>query len=115
MNILLVYLDDIIVFCRSFEEHIDRAMTRLSKHGLKLKAEKCVLLKTEVHFLGHVISGDGVKTDPEKICVVKEWSPPTTLKGLRKFLGFTSYYRRFVPQLCKTGCALAPTSWRISR
>ena len=81
-------------------------MSRLGKHGLKLKAEKCILLKTEIHFLGHVISGDGIKTDPEKICVVKEWSPPTTLKGLRKFLGLTCYYRRFVPHYARLAAPL---------
>jgi transposase InsO family protein len=117
MNILLVYLDDIIIFSRSFEEHIhrlDKALCQLSKHGLKLRADKCILLRSEVRFLGHIISADGVQTDPEKVRIVKEWPIPPSLKDLRKFLGFTSYYRRFVPHYAKVAAPLHQLVGRLA-
>lgn len=99
MHILLVFLDDIIVYARNFDEHLERLQTvfeRLRQHGLKLKAEKCSLIQPEVKFLGHVISAGGVMTDPDKVRAVTEWPLPTTLKELRRYLGLTSYLRRFI-------------------
>jgi len=69
----LVYLDDIVVFARTPEEHLQRlavVFRRLSDAGLKLKPEKCSFFRTSVHFLGHVVSADGIATDPEKIRAV---------------------------------------------
>ena len=98
-QILLVYLDDIIVYSNTFDEHIerlDRVFTRLREHGLKLKPEKCHFLRRKVTYVGHQISSDGITTDPEKTQAVSEWKLPTTVKELRSFLGFCCYYRRFV-------------------
>ena len=95
----LLYLDDIIVFSSTFDEHIERldqVFTCLLQHGLKLKPQKCHLLQSEVKYLGHIVSSKGVSTDPEKIEQVREWPTPTTHKELRSFLGFTGYYRRYV-------------------
>lgn len=97
--ICLVYLDDIIVFSSTFEEHLSRlrtVFTRLRQAGLKLKPRKCKLLCSLVRFLGHVVSDQGVATDPEKIRVVAEWPRPTDVAGVRSFLGLAGYYRRFV-------------------
>ncbi len=96
---LLIYLDDIIVFSKTFEEHLERlqvVFNRLREHGLKLKPSKCHLMKREVQYLGHVVSAEGIRTDPEKINAVADWKRPTNRKEVQQFLGFTGYYRRFV-------------------
>ena len=98
-QILLVYLDDIIIFSKTFEEHLewlDRVLTRLAQHGLKIKPQKCTFLSDRVSYLGHVVSAEGVETDPEKVSAVKEWARPQSVKELRSFLGFCLYYLRFV-------------------
>ena len=95
----LIYLDDIIIFSSTFEEHIDRlnaVFERLQEHNLKLKPSKCELFREQVLYLGHVVSMDGIHTDPSKIEAVKNWPIPQNTKDVRKFLGFTGYYRRFV-------------------
>lgn len=96
---LLLYLDDVIVFSCSMDQHLerlDKVLGRLHQEGLKVKLEKCCFFKTEVKYLGHVISNNGVSTDPEKITAVANWPRPTDVTTLRSFLGFASYYRRFV-------------------
>ena len=98
-EILLVYLDDIVIFSKSIEEHLERldaVFTKLRQFGLKLELKKCNFFKKEVLYLGHLIGADGVATDPSKIAVVEKWPVPKTLKDLRSFLGFASYYRRYV-------------------
>jgi hypothetical protein len=96
---LLVYLDDVIVIGKTIEEELCRlkeVFRRLRKANLKLKPKKCVLFQKRVLYLGHVVTRDGIATDPEKIRVIQEWPPPTCLKDVRAFLGLASYYRRYV-------------------
>lgn len=96
---VLVFLDDLIVFSKTLEEHEERLMrvlSRLREFGLKLSPEKCVFFQTSVRYLGHVVSRNGVQTDPEKIAALKTWPVPQNLRELRSFLGFAGYYRRFV-------------------
>lgn len=98
-QIVLIYLDDLLVYSSTFHEHLVRLETvfkRLRETGLKVKIEKCHFLQAEVRFLGHQVSAQGVSTDPDKISAVREWPVPSTLKELRSFLGFCSYYRRFI-------------------
>lgn len=95
----LVFLDDIIVFSDSLEEHEARllkVLNRLREHGLKLSPEKCQFFQTSVRYLGHIVSRDGIETDPEKVKALKTWPLPRNLKELKSFLGFSGYYRRFV-------------------
>ena len=99
-NILLCYLDDLLVFSPTISEHIRRldiVFTRLSEYGLKLELRKCDFFKREVKYLGHGVSAEGIATDPENVTAVENWPKPETLKQLRSFLGFASYYRRYVP------------------
>ena len=85
-----------------FENHrrafgkIDPSPAKMRSAGFKLKPEKCSLMQKSISFLGHVVSGDGIATDPEKIKVVSEWPVPTSVKEVRSFLGLAGYYRRFV-------------------
>ena len=96
----LVYLDDIIDFGRTFDEILKRlrtVMERLEAAGLKLKPSKCKWFQRSVTYLGHVVSGEGIRCDPEKISQVVNWPVPTTVKQVRGFLGLASYYRKFIP------------------
>ena len=96
----LVYLDDIIVFGRTLQEHRERlslVLSRLTEAGLKINPKKCKLLCEQVVVLGHVVSGKGISTDPKKIRVIKEWPVPADESQLRAFLGTAGYYRQFVP------------------
>ena len=100
-QILLIYLDDLIIYSSTLDEHIerlDKVITRLKENNLKLKGRKCHFFKEQVKYLGYVISSKGIATDPYKVDVVERWPRPDTVKYLRSFLGFASYYRRFVPQ-----------------
>ena len=95
----LVYLDDIIVLGHSFEEHVknlDSVLRRLRESGLRLKPAKCCFFQTEVRSLGHIISRDGVATDPEKTDKVAAWPVPTCKREVQQFLRFANYYRHFI-------------------
>ncbi len=96
---VLVFLDDLIIFSDTLEEHERRllnVLSRLKEYGLKLSLEKCKFCQTSVRYLGHIVSERGVETDPEKIQALKTWPSPKNLKELRSFLGFSGYYRRFI-------------------
>lgn len=101
MNLLqvLVYLDDLIIFGKSLEEHEERllkVLDRLQETGLKVSLDKCQFCQTEVKYVGHIVSAKGIATDPDKVKAVRDWPQPTNLKSLRSFLGFCGYYRRFI-------------------
>ncbi|XP_043208845.1 uncharacterized protein LOC122374269 [Amphibalanus amphitrite] len=96
----LVYLDDIVVFGKSFGESLQRlehVLEAISDSGLKLHPEKCVMFKREVKFLGHVINEGGISTDPEKVRVVQEYPRPASVHEVRQFVGLASYFRKFIP------------------
>ena len=103
-EIAVLYLDDIVVYGSSFEKHMEnlqRVLKRLQEAGLKLKPKKCNLLQKEISFLGHVISKDGIRTDPAKITAVKNMPRPTNVTQTRSFLGLASYYRKYVKSFSK--------------
>ena len=99
MNWCIVYLDDIIIFSDTKEEHLKRleaVFQKLCAAGLKLKPSKCFFFREEIEYLGHVVSGKGISTNPKKIEAVSKWPTPKTVYDVRSFLGFVGYYRRFI-------------------
>ncbi|KAL5011180.1 hypothetical protein ScPMuIL_011737, partial [Solemya velum] len=104
MKVCFIYLDDLIIFSDSYEEHLERlemVLTRLREHGLKLSPNKCSMFQTKVRYLGFVVSALGVETDPEKIAKIQQWPVPTTPEEVRRFLGFAGYYRKFIRDFAK--------------
>ena len=97
----IIYLDDIIVFSKTPEEHIERLwgmFEKLAVAGLRLKPSKCEFFKLQVTYLGHIVSKDGIKTDPKKIEAIKDWPVPKTVTEVKSFLGFMNYYHKFIPK-----------------
>jgi hypothetical protein len=100
----VIFMDDILIFGKTIEEHnknLESVLKVLRDSNLKAMPTKCNFLKKEIHFLGHIISPQGVKTDPKKIMAMKAMEEPANAKQLRKFLGMCSYYRRFVKDFSK--------------
>lgn len=98
-NILLVFLDDIIVYSKTLREQIDRldkVFHILRKHGLKLEMRKCNFFQSSVKYLGHMVNKNGISIDNDKIKCIENWKVPETVKDLKSFLGFAGYYRRFI-------------------
>jgi len=101
---LLVYMDDIVIYATSLEEHARKynlLIERLRRTNLKLQLDKCEFLKIEVTYLGHVISKDGVKPDPKKLKAIRQFPRPKIPKNIKQFLGLAIYYRRFIPNFSK--------------
>ena len=96
---VMVFLDDILVYSPSLPTHIShlkQVLDRLRAHQLYLKISKCSFAQLQLEYLGHIISGAGVSTDPTKIAAMVSWPVPKNVTELRGFLGLTGYYRRFV-------------------
>lgn len=103
-NICVVYLDDILVFSTSLEEHIDslkKIFNTLRKHNLKIQFDKCNFLAKETEYLGHVLTPEGVKPNPKKIDDIVKLHLPKTQKQIKSFLGVTGYYRKFIRDYAK--------------
>lgn len=101
---VLVYLDDVIIFSKSFEEHLDhlkQVLERFRSVGLKLQPKKCTFAQKEVKYLGHIVGQDGVSTDPAKLQIVRNYPIPTKVSEVRSFLGFVGYYRKYIKDFCK--------------
>jgi RNase H-like domain found in reverse transcriptase/Reverse transcriptase (RNA-dependent DNA polymerase) len=93
------YLDDILIYSDNeleHEHHVKKVLERLRGAGLQIDLKKCEFHVTRTKYLGFIISTDGIEVDPDKISVVKNWKPPTTVKGVQSFLGFCNFYRRFI-------------------
>lgn len=103
-KICVVYMDDILVFSTSLEEHISNLKIifgTLKKSGLKLQIDKCNFLNKETEYLGHILTPQGVKPNPEKITVIQNLKLPTTQKQIKSFLGITGFYRKFIKDYAK--------------
>ncbi|KAK3789149.1 hypothetical protein RRG08_001542 [Elysia crispata] len=122
LRIIYIYIDDIILFSETSEEHLKRlslVFQRLRDFGLELSLQKCAFAQSQVRFPGHFISADGGRPDSEKIAKVKDWPSPQNPKELRSFLGFAGYYRKFVEKYSEfarpLNSLLPPTRKKIDK
>ena len=96
---MLVYLDDILAYSKTAEEHVQHlglVLEVLRAHSLYAKLSKCEFFKASVLFLGHVADKDGMHVDPSKVEAVADWEQPKDVKGIRSFLGLANYFRKFI-------------------
>ena len=95
---VLVFLDDVLIYSanpQDHAEHLRKVLGKLQEHKLFAKASKCEMLKTSVEFLGQQISRGGMTPTKAKLKALQDWATPEDVKGVRSFLGFSNYYRRF--------------------
>ncbi|CAC5364272.1 Retrovirus-related Pol polyprotein from transposon 297,Retrovirus-related Pol polyprotein from transposon 17.6 [Mytilus coruscus] len=105
----LVYLDDVLVFCRTFQDHLlhlQHVFERLRNTGLKLHPSKCNFAKQKVRYIGHIVNSEGISPDPEKVTAIRTYPTPTNIKQLRAFLGLSKYYHRFMKNYSKIASPL---------
>ena len=105
----IIYLDDIIIFSKNPDDHLTRlegVFEHLAKAGLKLKPSKCEFFRSSLKYLGHIVSKNGIATDPRKVKAILEWPKPKTVTEVRSFTGFTNYYRRFIKGYAKVASPL---------
>ncbi|GBG78485.1 hypothetical protein CBR_g26513 [Chara braunii] len=98
-TLVIVYLDDILIFSRTIEEHVghlDKVLSLLRQHKFKINGEKCEFGRTRILYLGHEISPEGLKPDDAKVASIRDWPHPQSVTEMRSFLGMTGYYRNFV-------------------
>ncbi|KAE8689381.1 putative amine oxidase [Hibiscus syriacus] len=96
---VVIYLDDIMIFSTSIEEHLEHlrlVLTRLWENQLFVKKEKCTFAQTQVHLLGHIIERGRIRMDKENMKAIQEWPTPQNVSEFRSYLGLANYYRRFV-------------------
>lgn len=103
-KICLVYMDDIIIFSTSLQEHIQnlkQVFSKLRESKLKIQLDKSEFLKQNVEFLGHVITPQGIKPNPNKIRAIKNFPIPKTAREIKSFLGLLGFYRKFIKDFAK--------------
>ena len=108
-----VYVDDVIVFSSSLEDHLEhlrKVVSKLMEAGLKLKPSKCHFTMAEVEYLGFLVTPAGLKQTNWHVKTVEEFPVPTSLKALRQFMGLASYYQKFIPQFTKVAHPLQSLS-----
>jgi hypothetical protein len=105
-KIVLVFIDDILIYSKNreeHEEHIRLVLQVLREHQLYAKFSKCDFFQKQVHYLGHIISKEGVAVDPNKIKSIMEWPTPKDVSNIRSFMGLSGYYRRLIKGFSKIG------------
>ncbi|UYV81352.1 hypothetical protein LAZ67_20000902, partial [Cordylochernes scorpioides] len=108
-NICLCYLDDIVVYSDTFEEHLERlskVLSCLQQAGLTINPDKCLFGSTRIKILGHVADKDGIQPDSEKVEAIKKFPVPKSVCDIQSYLGLCSYYRRFIKNFSKIAAPL---------
>ena len=108
-SFIIVYLDDIVVYSKTLEQHITQlelVFKRLREHKLYAKLDKCTFMQREIKFLGHLVSSDGIRVNPDKVKAIRDWPVPKTVKDIRVFLGASGYYRKFILNYSKIASPL---------
>ncbi|UYV83065.1 hypothetical protein LAZ67_22002076, partial [Cordylochernes scorpioides] len=108
-NICLCYLDDIVVYSDTFEEHLERlskVLSCLQQAGLTINPDKCLFGSTRIKILGHVVDKDGIQPDSEKVEAIKKFPVPKSVCDIQSYLGLCSYYRRFIKNFSKIAAPL---------
>jgi hypothetical protein len=98
-KLILVFMDDILIYTKTLAEHVQhlkQVFQVLMEHKLYIKSSKCAFAQSQIEYLGHIISQNGVATDPTKIDAMARWLVPHSLTDVRAFLGITGYYRKFI-------------------
>ena len=109
LDFVELYLDDITIHSKSFEDHLNHisiVLDRLDEANLKINHDKCTWCATEVKILGHIVSYNTIKMDSKKILAIKEWKTPKSVRHVQQFLGLANYYRRFVKNFSKIAAPL---------
>ena len=118
-----VYLDDIIIYSKNVETHVDhvrKVLKLLRKNKLFCKLTKCTFAKDEVEFCGFLVSKHGIRTQPEKVQLIQKWPTPKDVSELKSFLGLCGFYQRFIPKYaatiaCLTNLYKKDTRWTWSK
>ena len=98
-DFVLVFIDDILIFSKSAEEHVEHVKTVMSvlrRQSILIKMSKCAWGKTELPYLGHIVSKDGIKVNPKKIQSVADWPEPSSLNEVQQFHGLTNFFRKYI-------------------
>ena len=110
----LVYIDDVVIYSPTFEQHLvdlENVFQALKDANLTLKTSKCHFCRREMRYLGHIITQNGIKPDPDLIKSVTHFPQPKKVKDVQSFLGLTGYYRRFIKKLCKNSRTVIPNNY----
>ena len=108
-DFVVVYLDDIVIYSRTLEEHVNHlslVLSQLRKYTLYVKMEKCEFAQQEIKFLVYLVSKNQVRMDPKKVQAIVDWQAPRHVKDLRSFLGLANYYRKFIAGYSKKAATL---------
>ena len=104
-----MYLDVIVIYSRTLEEHVNHlclVLSQLRKYTLYVKMEKSEFAQHKIKFLGHLVIKNQVRMDPKKVQAIVDWQKPHHMKDLRPFLGLANYYRKFIAGYSKRAAAL---------
>lgn len=107
---MFIYLDDILIFSRSLEEHqqhVRQVLERLLRNRLFVKAEKCEFHTPSVAFLGYIVAAGGIRMDPAKVVAVEDWPQPKNRKQLQRFLRSANFYRQFIQNYSRIAAPLS--------